>query len=125
MLSVLLCLGFTKNFTVPFVPVVNLLFRLGLQTTEAAAAGSKDLVVDFRSRFFAPRAGIAEDPVTGSAHCMLGPYWMQKLGRGAEREIVGFQASPRGGIVKCIVRSGRVTLSGPAVTTLEGTMYCG
>ena len=86
-------------------------------------------MVDFRSRFFGPRAGIPEDPVTGSAHCMLAPYWMQKLGREKDGAavVVGFQASPRGGIVKCVVQTaaGRVTLSGPAVTTLEGTMFCG
>ena len=87
------------------------------------------MTVDFRSRFFGPRAGIAEDPVTGSAHCMLAPYWVRKLGRGVDgvTEVIGFQASPRGGVVKCLVEgsAGRVTLSGPAVTTLEGTIYCG
>ncbi|CAE7193666.1 unnamed protein product [Symbiodinium necroappetens] len=102
----------------------------GSSDAERAAAAAAGSVVDFRSRFFGPRAGIPEDPVTGSAHCMLGPYWMQKLGRGSNGansagQVIGFQASPRGGVVKCEVRgNGRVVLSGPAVTTLEGMMYC-
>ena len=88
-----------------------------------AAAPAK---IDFRSRFFAPRAGLAEDPVTGSAHCMLAPYWSQRLGRDPNgAEVVGFQASARGGVVKCQLKAGRVALSGPATTTLEGGIYCG
>lgn len=67
---------------------------------------------DFLSRFFAPAAGVNEDPVTGSAHCALGPYWEGKLGRAA---FTAFQASPRGGVVKLAVRGDRVLLSGQAV----------
>lgn len=78
--------------------------------------------VDFRSRFFAPRAGLAEDPVTGSAHCMLAVHWAGVLGK---EEVVGFQASQRGGVVRCRLVKGRVKLSGPAVTTLEGRIDCG
>ena len=54
---------------------------------------------DFISRFFAPRSGILEDPVTGSAHCCLGPYWRSVLGK---NELVGYQASKRGGVVSII-----------------------
>lgn len=72
---------------------------------------------DFVSRFFAPAAGIDEDPVTGSAHCCLGPYWSERLGR---RELVGYQASARGGIVRVAVRGERVYLDGEAVTVLRG-----
>jgi PhzF family phenazine biosynthesis protein len=67
---------------------------------------------DFVSRFFAPAVGVNEDPVTGSAHCTLGPYWAEKLGR---TELVGYQASERGGTVKLAVRGERVLLRGQAV----------
>ncbi|CAK9004567.1 unnamed protein product, partial [Durusdinium trenchii] len=132
---------------------------------EERAGCSRGVTIDFRSRFFAPRAGIPEDPVTGSAHCMLAPYWVQKLrGTKDDGELVGFQASGRGGVVKCCLRietcfskhfgtevddmladsvmlpqpntaegdravrsgpgAGRVGLSGPAITTLEGQIFC-
>lgn len=68
---------------------------------------------DFVSRFFAPAAGVNEDPVTGSAHCALGPYWQAKLGRS---DLVAYQASARGGVVKVGVRGDRVLLGGQAVT---------
>ena len=74
---------------------------------------------DFISRFFAPAAGVNEDPVTGSAHCCLGPYWAKKLGR---KELVGYQASARGGVVKVRVGDDRVYLGGQAVTVMRGTM---
>ena len=67
---------------------------------------------DFVSRFFAPAAGINEDPATGSAHCALGPYWQAKLGK---TEFRAFQASERGGVVKLSVRTDRVILHGCAV----------
>ena len=74
---------------------------------------------DFASRFFAPRVGIAEDPVTGSAHCALGRYWGERLGK---RKLVGYQASARGGLVKLHWQGDRVILSGQAVTTLRGNL---
>ena len=74
---------------------------------------------DFLSRFFAPQSGIPEDPVTGSAHCCLGPFWADRLNR---RELVGFQASPRGGSVRVTVNGARVTLGGQAVTVYSGTL---
>jgi PhzF family phenazine biosynthesis protein len=67
---------------------------------------------DFVSRFFAPAAGVNEDPVTGSAHCTLGPYWQAKLGRS---DFTAYQASARGGIVKVSARGDRVLLRGRAV----------
>ena len=67
---------------------------------------------DFVSRFFAPAVGVNEDPVTGSAHCALGPYWQAKLNRS---DFLAFQASTRGGIVKLSVRGDRVILRGQAV----------
>ncbi|QDV84922.1 putative isomerase YddE [Stieleria magnilauensis] len=72
--------------------------------------------VDFVSRFFAPRCGINEDPVTGSAHCCLAPYWSERLGR---TSLTGYQASPRGGFVHTQVVGDRVQLSGQAVTVME------
>ena len=74
---------------------------------------------DFVSRFFAPRVGIAEDPVTGSAHCALGPYWGRRLGKD---RLVGFQASDRGGVVKVRLEGDRVILGGRAVTVLRGEL---
>ena len=74
---------------------------------------------DFVSRFFGPRVGIDEDPVTGSAHCVLGPYWAERLGRTA---LVGYQASSRGGVVRVDVQGDRVLLGGQAVTVLRGEL---
>ena len=74
---------------------------------------------DFVSRFFAPASGIDEDPVTGSAHCCLGPYWAQRLGRDL---LTGYQASSRGGIVQVRVAGDRVHLGGQAVTVFRTTL---
>jgi PhzF family phenazine biosynthesis protein len=75
--------------------------------------------IDYISRFFAPAAGINEDPVTGSAHCTLAPYWSTRLGRPA---LQGFQASPRGGLVATRHEGNRVILSGQACTVLQGSI---
>ena len=74
---------------------------------------------DFVSRFFAPGSGVAEDPVTGSAHCALGPYWQARLGKS---NFVAYQASPRGGVVRVRVVGERVKLGGKAVTVLRGEL---
>jgi PhzF family phenazine biosynthesis protein len=74
---------------------------------------------DFVSRFFAPSMGIDEDPVTGAAHCCLGPYWSQHLGK---REMRAFQASSRGGHVSVRVEGDRVFLTGRAVTVMRGEL---
>ena len=73
--------------------------------------------VDFVSRFFAPRAGIDEDPVTGSAHCMLAPYWAERLGK---RQLSARQVSARGGDLWCEMQGERVLISGHGVFYLEG-----
>ena len=75
--------------------------------------------LDFVSRFFAPGSGIDEDPVTGSAHCCLGPYWAGKLGK---TEFTAYQASPRGGLMRVTVIGDRVLLQGQAVTILQGQL---
>ena len=74
---------------------------------------------DFVSRFFAPAVGVPEDPVTGSAHCALAPFWAARLGR---RSLVGYQASPRGGTVRVEHAGERVLLGGKAVTVLKGEL---
>jgi predicted PhzF superfamily epimerase YddE/YHI9 len=74
---------------------------------------------DFVSRFFAPGAGVDEDPVTGSAHCALAPFWAGELGRAS---LSAYQASPRGGRVGVEVAGDRVKLRGRAVTVLEGEL---
>lgn len=82
-------------------------------------ATSNDPGYDFVSRFFAPRAGIPEDPVTGSAHCLLGPYWAERLDK---TELRGYQASPRGGSVGVGINGQRIRLIGRAVTMLKGRL---
>ncbi len=72
---------------------------------------------DFVSRFFAPAAGVDEDPVTGSAHCALTPYWAAKLGKA---QMNAFQASYRGGVLKVRMNGDRVILAGKAITVLKG-----
>jgi PhzF family phenazine biosynthesis protein len=74
---------------------------------------------DFVSRFFAPGSGIDEDPVTGSAHCALGPYWEKCL---QKAEFVAYQASARGGVVRVRVEGSRINLAGQAVTVLRGEL---
>lgn len=95
----------------------------GLRTVSArgviVTARSADPKYDFVSRFFAPGSGIDEDPVTGSAHCCLAPFWHQRLGK---KNMVGFQASSRGGVVRVSAEGERVVLGGQAVTILEATL---
>ena len=88
----------------------------GIIATALAKAGND---YDFVSRFFAPGSGIDEDPVTGSAHCALAPYWAARTGK---HQMTGYQASPRGGLVKVSHANDRVFLGGQAVTTLRGEL---
>ena len=75
---------------------------------------------DFLSRFFGPKAGINEDPVTGSAHCTLGPYFSKKLNK---QMVVGKQCSKRGGYVRCFVKDDAVRLTGTAIMTMSGKLH--
>lgn len=95
-------------------PNLEGLARLGRDVM--VTARSRDPAFDFVSRYFSPIDGIGEDPVTGSAHCLLAPYWGRKLGK---TELTGFQASHRGGVVRARVNAAqqRVALFGQAVTT--------
>ena len=84
-----------------------------------ATAPGRENDVDFVSRYFAPRAGINEDPVTGSAHCTSAPYWAERLG---VQELSARQVSARGGRLRCVIQGDRVLISGRAVTYLDGTV---
>ena len=75
--------------------------------------------VDFVSRYFAPNYGVDEDPVTGSAHCVLAPYWAARLGK---EQLTARQISARGGELTCTLRGDRVTIAGHAVLYFEGTI---
>ncbi|MBI4916668.1 MAG: PhzF family phenazine biosynthesis protein [Acidobacteria bacterium] len=90
--------------------------RLGVRGVIVTAVASTP-GFDFVSRFFAPGAGVDEDPVTGSAHCCLGPFWQERLGK---PELVAYQASRRGGTVRVRVAGDRVVLGGQAVTVARG-----
>jgi predicted PhzF superfamily epimerase YddE/YHI9 len=81
---------------------------------------SDDPQFDFVSRYFAPGAGVDEDPVTGSAHCALGPFWSERLGK---NDMMALQASSRGGIVRVRMAGDRVLLGGHAVTVFKGVLY--
>jgi len=102
-------------------PNHHLLRQLPVRGIIATALANSDNTgnYDFVSRFFAPGSGIDEDPVTGSAHCALAPYWAKKTGK---TEMTGYQASPRGGIVKVRPVKDRVFLKGQAVTVLRGEL---
>jgi PhzF family phenazine biosynthesis protein len=91
----------------------------GVMVTAPADEEARALGADIVSRFFAPSVGVDEDPVTGSAHCVLAPYWSALLGRD---QLTGYQASPRGGIVRLRHAGERVHLGGQAITLLRGEL---
>ncbi len=97
-------------------PNHHLLRQLPVRGVIVTARGGE---YDFVSRFFAPGSGIDEDPVTGSAHSALAPFWGKRLGKA---EMIGFQASARGGVVKVQVEGDRVHMSGQAVTVMRGDL---
>ena len=114
----LLVLLETEKQVRSLMPDIGLLRRIDVRgvivTAEAVSEGS-----DFVSRFFAPRVGVDEDPVTGSAHCTLAPFWQERLGRS---ELSGYQVSSRGGKVRTRVDGERVKLAGQAVTVLRAEL---
>lgn len=105
-----------RNF-VPDLAAIARLGAVGLVVTGQEIAGER---ADFVSRYFAPGAGIPEDPVTGSIHATLVPYWSKRLGRD---RLTAFQASPRGGWLDCELSQGRVYLIGNAVLFMEATIF--
>jgi predicted PhzF superfamily epimerase YddE/YHI9 len=115
--------GFRLRFFTPAIEV-NLSGHTTLASahalwTEGVTSRSESPQFDFVSRFFAPASGINEDPVTGSAHCCLGPLWGERLGK---TEMTAFQASARGGVIRVRVAGDRVHLSGQAVTVMRGEL---
>ena len=102
--------GLKPDFTV----LKNIPVRGVIVTSRAVSPG-----YDFISRFFAPAAGVNEDPVTGSAHCTLGPFWSRQLGK---KEFLAYQASERGGTLRVRVAGDRVHLCGKAVTIFQGEL---
>lgn len=98
-------------------PDMAALGKLPCWSVIATAPGERP--VDFVSRFFAPRQGIPEDPVTGSAHCTLTPYWATRLGK---TRLEARQISKRGGVLTCTLKGDRVALEGRAVLYLEGAI---
>lgn len=99
----------------PDFPTLRQLKVRGVIVTSRASGSGYDYV----SRFFAPGSGIDEDPVTGSSHCCLGPFWKERLGRD---NLLGYQASARGGFVRTRCVGDRVRLSGQAVTVFRGQL---
>jgi len=102
----------------PDLGAVSRVKARGVIVTSRADKGKYDFV----SRFFAPQSGVPEDPVTGSAHCALAPYWGAKLGK---KELMAFQASARGGEIRLRLEGDRVRLGGQAVTVLRGELTTG
>jgi predicted PhzF superfamily epimerase YddE/YHI9 len=100
-------------------PDIGRLAEVPARGVIVTARGEPGSGYDFISRFFAPRLGVPEDPVCGSAHCALAPYWAERLGKS---ELVAYQASARGGVLRLRVAGDRVVLAGQAVTTLRGEL---
>lgn len=106
----------TENQVRNLDPDIRLLRKADVRGIIVTAPGKE---ADFVSRFFAPAAGVDEDPVTGSAHTMLTPYWSKRL---AKKQLIGRQVSKRGGTVYCKMMHDRVELGGTAQTFMKGTI---
>ncbi len=102
-------------------PDIGAIARVPARGLIVTAAGEEE-GVDFVSRFFAPQTGVPEDPVTGSAHCTLAPYWAAELGK---TTFSARQIGPRGGALQVRLDGDRVVLSGSAVTVMKGVMMLG
>jgi PhzF family phenazine biosynthesis protein len=100
-------------------PNFDALTRIGGPALILTAPGSAPDDCDFVSRFFAPDFGVVEDPVTGSTHCTLIPYWADRL---QKSQLIARQVSPRGGKLWCELQGDRVTMAGDAVTYIRGTL---
>ena len=120
--AVLLVEVASKEVLLGIDPDFDLLLRSGCGRVIVTCRAQPHEPYDFFSRFFAPDAGINEDPVTGSAHCVLGPYWAERLGR---TDLKAFQASERGGELRLSIRGNRTILQGRAVTVLRGNLLAG
>jgi PhzF family phenazine biosynthesis protein len=109
----------TEQAVAALRPDFTLLRQVDRQGVVATSRGND---CDFVSRYFAPNAGIPEDPVTGSTHCALIPYWSERMGK---RELFARQISPRGGELFCENRGERVGIGGHAITYVEGKVHFG
>lgn len=98
-------------------PNLHLLNQIPVRGVIVTSPGRE---VDFVSRFFAPRCGVPEDPVTGSAHTTLTPYWAETLGKNT---LSAAQLSPRGGELRCELQGDRVKIAGKAVTYMKAELY--
>lgn len=107
----------TEEEVLALQPDMNALLKLDHASFIATAKGKN---CDFVSRFFAPKLGVAEDPVTGSAHCTLIPYWAEKLGK---TTLHAWQISPRRGELFCKLNGDRVEIAGRAAMYMKGTIY--
>lgn len=103
-----------REFQPDFIKLAELPYQGVIVTCQM-----KEGEFDFASRYFAPQAGINEDPVTGSAHCSLAPFWSEKLNK---KEFLAYQASERGGILKVSLVENRTFLSGQAITIFSGNL---
>jgi len=99
-------------------PDYALILRLPVRGIIVTSRASRE-GFDFVSRFFAPAVGVDEDPVTGSAHCCLGPFWAKRLGK---EDLLAYQVSQRGGVVRIHLAGDRVHLFGQAVTVMKGEL---
>ena len=104
---------------IKIVPNLNVIEKLSYNGIIVTAPGEK---VDFVSRFFAPKFGIPEDPVTGGAHCELIPYWSKRLNK---QNMIAKQLSKRGGVIHCSYLGSRVTMGGEATTYMQGKLLMG
>lgn len=100
-------------------PDLGTIARLPVRGVIVTSLADSGRPYEFVSRFFGPGAGVPEDPVTGSAHCALAPYWRPRLGRDT---MTGYQASTRGGTVYTTVKGDRVLLGGKAITVMRGML---
>ena len=108
-----------RGLTPDFAAVTEINRRESIRGVIVTAPADHGAGYDFASRFFTPNEGIPEDPVTGSAHTALTPYWTARLGRD---ELIGRQVSARGGVVRVALRGERVDLTGHAVTMVDGEL---
>jgi PhzF family phenazine biosynthesis protein len=108
----------TEDDVRALTPDFAMLRRIPVRGVIATSRGTRG-EFDFVSRFFAPASGVDEDPVTGSAHCALAPYWAPRLGK---QQFRAYQASPRGGVLQVTLTGDRVLLAGRAVTVFRGEL---
>jgi predicted PhzF superfamily epimerase YddE/YHI9 len=101
------------------LPNLNIIEKLSYDGIIVTAPGEN---VDFVSRFFAPKFGIPEDPVTGGAYCELIPYWSKRLNK---KEMIAKQLSKRGGVIHCSYLGDRVIIGGEATTYMQGELMLG